>query len=100
MSGEGGMGGSLATRRNISSSTVVKQENMDAPIRGAVPNGYPAGMSVCPPRGNPTSNLSTYFLKYLISPSFLFIPVQQNKLHEKFFLSSTYFNIFSYSHHL
>lgn len=85
MSGEGGMGGSLATRRNISSSTVVKQENMDAPIRGAVPNGYPAGMSVCPPRGNPTSNLSTYFVKYLISPSFLFIPVQQNKLHEKFF---------------
>lgn len=70
MGGEGGVNiSSLATRRNIPCPTLVKQENMDTPIRGTVPNGYPAGMAVCPPRGNPTSNISTYyfhffFLKY------------------------------------
>jgi len=58
--GETAMGGGLATRRNVPCPMLVKQENMDAPIRpGTVPNGFPGGMGVCPPRGNPTSNLNT-----------------------------------------
>lgn len=60
--GEGGVGGGLAGRRNVPCPTLVKQENMEAPIRtGPVPNGFPGGMGVCPPRGNPTSNLKTSF---------------------------------------
>lgn len=58
---DGPAGGGLAMRRNVPCPTLVKQENMDAPIRsGAMPNGFPGGMGVCPPRGNP-SNLNTYF---------------------------------------
>lgn len=59
---EGPVGGGLAGRRNVPCPMLVKQENMDAPIRtGPIPNGFPGGMGVCPPRGNPTSNLNTYF---------------------------------------
>lgn len=64
MGAEGPVGGGLAGRRNVPCPTLVKQENMDPPIRtlpGPVPNGFPGGMSVCPPRGNPTSNFNTYF---------------------------------------
>lgn len=61
--GEMGVGGGLAGRRNVPCPTLVKQENMEAPIRtGPVPNGFPGGMGVCPPRGNPTSNFKTFFL--------------------------------------
>lgn len=61
--GEAGVGGGLAGRRNVPCPTLVKQENMEAPIRtGPVPNGFPGGMGVCPPRGNPTSNLKNFFL--------------------------------------
>ncbi len=57
MGGEGAVGIGLAGRRNVPCPTLVKQENMDAPIRpSVVPNGFPGGMGVCPPRGNPTSN--------------------------------------------
>lgn len=53
----GGPEGGLAGRRNVPCPTLVKQENMEAPIRsGPVPNGFPGGMGLCPPRGNPTSN--------------------------------------------
>lgn len=52
---DGGVG--LAGRRNVPCPTLVKQENMEAPIRsGSVPNGFPGAMGACPPRGNPTSN--------------------------------------------
>lgn len=61
MGGDGAGGGGLAGRRNVPCPTLVKQENMDVPIRtGAIPNGFPGGMGVCPPRGNP-SKLNTYF---------------------------------------
>lgn len=56
----GGEGGGLAVRRNVPCPTLIKQENMEAPIRsGPVPNGFPGGMAVCPPRGNPTSNVNS-----------------------------------------
>lgn len=56
--GEGAVGGGLAGRRNAPCPTLVKQENMDAPFRtGAIPNGFPGGMSVCSPRGNPTRGM-------------------------------------------
>ena len=62
MGAEGPVGGGLAVRRNVPCPTLVKQENVDAPIRpGGVPNGFPGGMGVCPPRGNP-SKLNIYFL--------------------------------------
>ncbi|XP_028302557.1 nuclear receptor coactivator 3-like [Gouania willdenowi] len=51
LGGDGVLGGGLAARRNVPSPLLVKQENMDTPIR---PNSFPGGMSVCPPRGNPT----------------------------------------------
>lgn len=55
--GGGGGAGGLAGRRHVPCPTLVKQENMEAPIRsGPVPNGFPGGIGVCPPRGNPTSN--------------------------------------------
>lgn len=55
-------GGGLATRRNVPCPTLVKQESMEAPIRpGTMPNGFPGGMGVCPPRGNPTSNLNFFY---------------------------------------
>ncbi|XP_072238841.1 nuclear receptor coactivator 3-like isoform X3 [Leuresthes tenuis] len=58
MGGEAAMGGGLATRRNVPCPMLVKQESMDAPIRlGTVPNGFPGGMGVCPPRGNPTRGM-------------------------------------------
>lgn len=61
MASDGGVGGGLAGRRNVPCPTLVKQESMDAPIRpGNVPNGFPGGMAVCPPRGGATSNLFTY----------------------------------------
>lgn len=69
MCGEGPVAGGLATRRNAPCPTLVKQETIDVPIRpGAMPNGFSGGMGVCPPRGNPTSNLNTYTL----TPSILF----------------------------
>uniref|UniRef100_A0A087XMW8 Nuclear receptor coactivator 3 n=1 Tax=Poecilia formosa TaxID=48698 RepID=A0A087XMW8_POEFO len=50
-------GGGLAARQNVPCPSLVKQENMDPSIRpGPVPNGFPGGMGVCPPRGNATSN--------------------------------------------
>lgn len=53
-------GGGLATRQNVPCPSLVKQENMDPSIRaGPVPNGFPGGMGVCPPRGNATSNFKT-----------------------------------------
>ena len=62
LSGEGGVGvgpavgGGLAGRRNVPCPTLVKHENMDTPIRtGAMANGFPGGMGVCPPRGGATS---------------------------------------------
>lgn len=62
MGGEGGVGGGLAGRRNVPCPTLVKQENMEAPIRaGNVANGFPGGIGVCPPRGGATSNLPTLF---------------------------------------
>lgn len=68
MGGEVAVGGGLAMRRNVPCPTLVKQEKMDAPIRaGPVPNGFPGGMGVCPPRGNPTSNLNTYLLACRVS---------------------------------
>jgi len=64
--GEGPVGGGLAGRRNVPCPTLVKQEKMDAAIPpGPVPNGFPGGMGACPPRGNPTSNLNTYFFASL-----------------------------------
>lgn len=72
MGGEGAVGGGLAGRRNVPCPMLVKQENMDAPIRtGAIPNGFPGGMGVCPPRGNPTSNLNIYFFACSRQPRFL-----------------------------
>lgn len=70
--------GGLATRRNVPCPAPLKQENMDVPIRpGSMPNGFPGGMSVCPPRGNPTSNFSTTLSKVLqyghISPALLLL---------------------------
>lgn len=59
--GEGAVGGGLAGRRNVPCPTLVKQENMDTPIRGAIPNGFSGGMGVCAPRGNLTSNLNSLF---------------------------------------
>lgn len=68
MVGEGAVGGGLATRRNAPCPTLVKQENMDVPIRpGVMPNGFPGGMG-CPPRGNPTSNLIPYYFACPTSP--------------------------------
>lgn len=65
MGGEGAVGGGLAGRRNAPCPTLVKQENMDAPFRtGAVPNGFPGGMGVCSPRGNPTSNFEHFSLAW------------------------------------
>lgn len=62
LSGEGAGGCGLAMRRNVPCPTLVKQENMDVPIRpGTVPNGFPGSIGVCPPRGAPTSNLNPYF---------------------------------------
>lgn len=59
MAGEGPVGGGLAGRRNVPCPTLVKQENMDGPMRTvAVPNGFPGGSGVCPPRGNRTSNFN------------------------------------------
>lgn len=50
------VGGVMAARRNPPCPTMIKQENMEAPIRpGALPNGFPGGGGVCPPRGNPAS---------------------------------------------
>uniref|UniRef100_A0A3Q2PU92 Nuclear receptor coactivator 3 n=1 Tax=Fundulus heteroclitus TaxID=8078 RepID=A0A3Q2PU92_FUNHE len=58
MDGEMGAGGGLATRRNVPCPSLVKQESMDPSIRpGAVPNGFPGGMGVCPPRGNATRGM-------------------------------------------
>uniref|UniRef100_A0A8C5GBG5 Nuclear receptor coactivator 3 n=1 Tax=Gouania willdenowi TaxID=441366 RepID=A0A8C5GBG5_GOUWI len=54
---EGLPGKSVSARRNVPSPLLVKQENMDTPIR---PNSFPGGMSVCPPRGNPTSMLTLF----------------------------------------
>lgn len=64
MGGDGaGGGGGLAGRRNVPCPTLVKQENTDAPIRtGAIPNGFPGGMGVCPPRGNPSNLFLHLFL--------------------------------------
>lgn len=57
MGGEGAVAGGLAGRRNVPCPTLVKQENVEAPIRiGGVPNGFSGGGGVCPPRGNLTSN--------------------------------------------
>lgn len=56
MGGEGPATGGLAGRRNVPCPTLVKQENVEAPIRiSGVPNGFPGGSGVCPPRGNLTS---------------------------------------------
>lgn len=60
MGGEGAAAaaaaGGLAGRRNVPCPTLVKQENVEAPFRiGGVPNGFPGGGGVCPPRGNLTS---------------------------------------------
>lgn len=56
MGGQEG-GGGLAGRRNVPCPTLVKQENMEAPSRsGPVPNGFPGGIGMCSPRGNPSSN--------------------------------------------
>lgn len=52
MGGEGAIGSGLAVRRNVPCPTLIKQENMEVPVRPAVPNGFPGGMGVCPPRGN------------------------------------------------
>lgn len=72
MAGDGPVGGGLAGRRNVPCPTLVKQENMDAPIRpGPVPNGFPGGMGVCPPRGNPTSKSNTCFSACPAQLSFL-----------------------------
>ncbi|XP_034724225.1 nuclear receptor coactivator 3-like isoform X4 [Etheostoma cragini] len=58
MGGEGAVGGGLAGRRNVPCPTLVKQEKIDAPIRpGPIPNGFPGGMGVCPPRANPTRGI-------------------------------------------
>uniref|UniRef100_H3CPC4 Nuclear receptor coactivator 3 n=1 Tax=Tetraodon nigroviridis TaxID=99883 RepID=H3CPC4_TETNG len=45
MGGEGpAAAGGLAGRRNVACPTLVKQENVEAPIRfGSVPNGFPGG---------------------------------------------------------
>ncbi|XP_061640086.1 nuclear receptor coactivator 3 isoform X1 [Phyllopteryx taeniolatus] len=58
MGGEVPVGVGLAGRRNVPCPTLIKQENMDAPIRpGGVPNGFPGGTGVCPPRGHPTRGM-------------------------------------------
>ncbi|XP_011612604.2 nuclear receptor coactivator 3-like isoform X2 [Takifugu rubripes] len=58
MGGEGPVAVGLAGRRNAPCPTLVKQENVEAPIRiGGVPNGFPGGSGVCPPRGNLTRGL-------------------------------------------
>lgn len=70
--GDGPVGGGLAMRRNVPCPTLVKQENIDTAIRpGGAPNGFQGGMGVCPPRGNPTSKLNTYFLACPRQPGFL-----------------------------
>uniref|UniRef100_A0A3Q4BWD0 Nuclear receptor coactivator 3 n=1 Tax=Mola mola TaxID=94237 RepID=A0A3Q4BWD0_MOLML len=52
MGAEGSVGVGLAGRRNVPCPTLVKQENMDAPIRsGGVPNGI--GMPQRPPMSGP-----------------------------------------------
>ncbi|XP_047203960.1 nuclear receptor coactivator 3-like [Girardinichthys multiradiatus] len=56
--GEIAAGGGLTTRQNVPCPSLVKQENMEPSIRpGAVPNGFPGGMGVCPPRGNATRGM-------------------------------------------
>uniref|UniRef100_A0A8C7YTF2 Nuclear receptor coactivator 3 n=1 Tax=Oryzias sinensis TaxID=183150 RepID=A0A8C7YTF2_9TELE len=58
MGGDMPVGGGLASRRNVPCPTLVKQESMEAPVRpGTMPNGFPGGMGVCPPRGNPTRGI-------------------------------------------
>lgn len=67
MGGEGPVAGGLAGRRNVPCPTLVKQENVEAPIRiGGVPNGFPGGSGVCPPRGNLTSNCSMFIIPLMI----------------------------------
>lgn len=51
--------GGLASRRNAPCPTLMHQDNMNTPVRpGGVPNGFPGGMSLCPPQGNPPRNLN------------------------------------------
>ncbi|KAM4741673.1 nuclear receptor coactivator 3-like [Anableps anableps] len=58
MDGEMAAGGGLAARQNVPCPSLVKQENMDPSVRpGAMPNGFPGGMGVCPPRGNATRGM-------------------------------------------
>ncbi|XP_041743657.2 nuclear receptor coactivator 3-like isoform X2 [Coregonus clupeaformis] len=47
-----GGGGGLAGRRNVPCPTLIKLENMEAPIRPGMTIGFPGpgGMGVCPPR--------------------------------------------------
>lgn len=85
----GGEGGGLAVRRNVPCPTLIKQENMETPIRsGPVPNGFPGGMAVCPPRGNPTSNVNNVVSVHLcfccVSPlTALLPPVHQESWAEE-----------------
>lgn len=66
MGGEGPVAVGLAGRRNAPCPTLVKQENVEAPIRiGGVPNGFPGGSGVCPPRGNLTSNCNMFACSFL-----------------------------------
>lgn len=63
MGGDGPVAGGLASRRNVPCPTLVKQENVEAPIRmGGGPNGFPVGSGVCPPRASLTSNRNHYLL--------------------------------------
>ncbi|XP_061148238.1 nuclear receptor coactivator 3 [Syngnathus typhle] len=56
--GEVPVGVGLAGRRNVLCPSLIKQENMDAPIRpGGVPNGFPGAAGGCPPRGHPTRGM-------------------------------------------
>ncbi|XP_041748379.1 nuclear receptor coactivator 3 isoform X4 [Coregonus clupeaformis] len=55
-----GGGGCLAGRRNVPCPTLIKQENMEAPIRPGMTSGFPVpgGMGVCPPRGGAATRMN------------------------------------------
>ena len=59
-------GGGLAGRRNVPCPTLIKLENMEAPIQPGITNGFPGpgGMGMCPPQGGAAQKI-IYLLTYV-----------------------------------